>query len=228
MNPYYQLALAALAGIALAPATLTAATVYYDVNDDDDGASSTQAGWLATNPGSSVSFSAVGSGVVLDDRSRTDNGGGAEADMWKDFIFINGSDTTDNTKGMDVTITGLLLNTTYNISVWAYDDSSNDQLGNPRNTLWTGSNGGTSAVLSFTGSGDIDPTSLSDYTASFTGVTDGAGTLILAGRGTAGGVTVAGQPNVFLNGFSLEAVPEPSSAALLGVGGLALLLRRRK
>lgn len=31
-----------------------------------------------------------------------------------------------------------------------------------------------------------------------------------------------------LNGFQIESVPEPSSAALLGLGGLALILRRRK
>jgi len=32
----------------------------------------------------------------------------------------------------------------------------------------------------------------------------------------------------FIQGIQLTTVPEPSSAALLGLGGLALILRRRK
>ena len=35
-------------------------------------------------------------------------------------------------------------------------------------------------------------------------------------------------PSVSIQDFTLTAVPEPSSAALLGLGGLALILRRRK
>jgi len=31
-----------------------------------------------------------------------------------------------------------------------------------------------------------------------------------------------------VSGFKIETVPEPSSAALLGLGGIALILRRRK
>ena len=34
--------------------------------------------------------------------------------------------------------------------------------------------------------------------------------------------------NVTFSNFNLSVVPEPSSAALLGLGGLALLRRRRK
>lgn len=37
-----------------------------------------------------------------------------------------------------------------------------------------------------------------------------------------------GNPGLTLNSVSIDAVPEPSSAALLGLGGIALLLRRRK
>ena len=38
----------------------------------------------------------------------------------------------------------------------------------------------------------------------------------------------AGSNNGVLTGLQIDAVPEPSSAALLGLGGLALILRRRK
>ncbi|NWK54203.1 PEP-CTERM sorting domain-containing protein [Verrucomicrobiaceae bacterium N1E253] len=36
------------------------------------------------------------------------------------------------------------------------------------------------------------------------------------------------QASAFVDNVSLVAVPEPSSAALLGLGGAALLMRRRK
>ena len=37
--------------------------------------------------------------------------------------------------------------------------------------------------------------------------------------------TSDGLNQLMLNGFELSAVPEPSSTALLGLGGLALMLR---
>jgi len=43
-----------------------------------------------------------------------------------------------------------------------------------------------------------------------------------------GGVAAHPGDRVTLDGIGFEVVPEPSSAALLGLGGLALILRRRK
>lgn len=40
--------------------------------------------------------------------------------------------------------------------------------------------------------------------------------------------TASGTPRAYFNGFTMTAVPEPSSTALLGLGGLALILRRRR
>lgn len=40
--------------------------------------------------------------------------------------------------------------------------------------------------------------------------------------------SASGTSDVFVDTVSITAVPEPSSAALLGLGGLALILRRRK
>ena len=45
---------------------------------------------------------------------------------------------------------------------------------------------------------------------------------------TFAGVTFTASDMLVLNGFELSAVPEPSSTALLGLGGLALALRRRR
>ena len=56
----------------------------------------------------------------------------------------------------------------------------------------------------------------------FLGVTpDGSGTIVLA-------TTQPSGTNAAFNGLLIEAVPEPSTTALLGLGGLALILRRRK
>ncbi len=52
--------------------------------------------------------------------------------------------------------------------------------------------------------------------------------------GLSGDLTVDGQvgengaPRGVINGFVIVAVPEPSSAALLGLGGLAFFFRRRR
>jgi len=41
-------------------------------------------------------------------------------------------------------------------------------------------------------------------------------------------VAIAGSTNLEVSAYQLRTIPEPSSAALLGLGGLALILRRRK
>ncbi|MBN1674757.1 MAG: PEP-CTERM sorting domain-containing protein [Kiritimatiellae bacterium] len=38
----------------------------------------------------------------------------------------------------------------------------------------------------------------------------------------------AGAPAAYVNGFMIEAIPEPSTVALFGMGSLILLLRRRQ
>ena len=202
-----------------------AASLLFDVNDDDAG-SPTQAGWIAADATgiNNVTFTAVGlnaagNAVVIDDRDRTGNGGGAEADMWRDFIFANGSNV-DGTSGLDVTVSGLLANAPYNVTIWAYDFFSSADSDAPvptgRRPTWTGSNGGSSAVLEFDGNndsnGDPPPTNLSDFRVGVTAVTDGSGTLTLEGRA---GPDPQFQHNVFINGLELNPVPEPSTFVLL-------------
>ena len=58
------------------------------------------------------------------------------------------------------------------------------------------------------------------YVGAFTGANTSLSTGSVQYTGTAGGNDVAS--------ITFDAVPEPSSTALLGLGGLALILRRRK
>jgi len=209
-----------LAIVVLLASAAPALAALIDVNESG---SSTQSGWTAADASNinNVTFAAVGS-VTVDDRVRTTNGGGAEADMWEDFIFANGSNLTS--EGLDISVSGLLANTTYDVTIWAFDDGSNGG----RSADWTGSNGGTSATLTFPdGPAPVD---LNDYRIDITAITDGAGVFTLEGRTSASGPV--GTHNVFINGFeySTVAVPEPTSALLVVISlfGFGLAAWRRK
>jgi len=192
-------------GVIFATPMIASAGLLYDVNNGATTTTNTLSGWIAATPTNGVTFAAVG-GATIGFRDRgvgnTDGTGADSAnnDMWRDFIFVSGSDAT-GTKGLDITITGLLFSTNYNVRVWAWDDSTST---NPVAT-WNGN--------SLTFPNTPDPASLNDYVVSFTATTDNLGTLVLQGRGVN-----AATNNVFINGFELTAVPEPGSLALLGLG----------
>lgn len=94
----------------------------------------------------------------------------------------------------------------------------------------SGNNAGSWSVT--TGTGDTDNENYGidrDNVLSWTNVASDGGTVVLTGAATA---TADISGNTFRNAgiafASVTAVPEPSSTALLGLGGLALLMRRRK
>ena len=69
----------------------------------------------------------------LDTRDRrTINGGGNEADMWRDFIYVPRSLTA--AEGLDLRVSGLIPFATYPVIVWGYDTSSRDE----RRSTWNG------------------------------------------------------------------------------------------
>lgn len=128
-----------------------AGVLLYDVNNGDT-TSKTAVGWTAATSSNGVTFSAVGSGVSIDSRDREGTTGQASSDatnfaMWNDFIFANGSDLSG--EGMNVEITGLLVNTEYNVQLWAYDD-----LSNPGGSAGITSQWNEAHNLTFLGSGD--------------------------------------------------------------------------
>jgi len=119
----------------------------------------------------------------------------------------DGTYTNNNGSRQTHTFTGLTSGQQYEFQVW-FNDNRNGSTVNA-NTL-TGADGGVELL----GNGQY---AIGTFTADSTGSQD----LTWTETGSiSGGAT--------LNLVQLRAVPEPSSAALLGLGGLALLLRRRK
>lgn len=114
---------------------------------------------------------------------------------------------------LGITITGLSTlsaGQTLTLTAWGMGDSAN------QDTAFTGTYGADiqSANTAFSGTPFVQFTFTSD------GITD---TLVLNAAPGSGG-----ENRSHFSGVSLSVVPEPSSTALLGLGGLALIMRRRK
>lgn len=195
-----------------------------------------QAGWtdapLGNGSGGGVTLTTsaitAGAAVTVDSRNRagsaSDAGGGAEANMWNDFVFANGSFSTRPGSGLSLSLVGLSPNTIYPITIWAFDDASNAQAdGFARATDWSG--GGGSGRLTFPDA--PDPATLADYNITFNSTSDAAGALTITGIVSVTNPSTS--HNVFINGLEVgNAIPEPSGTllSLVGLGGLALRRRR--
>lgn len=131
----------------------------------------------------------------------------------QDGFFINNNNT------VTVAISGLDITKTYNLA--AFGAENLDGPATPSNfTLTVGTTASTlTQVL------DVDANLTTGAAANWSSVTpDAAGNItftVNANGGTSGFRTE-------LNAVRIESIPEPSSAALLGLGVLALAFRRRK
>ncbi|MEZ4355692.1 MAG: PEP-CTERM sorting domain-containing protein [Myxococcota bacterium] len=182
----------------------------------------TTTGLAATSEGIQLSILPLGNPLGARDRG-AQNGGGDENDMWRDFFFIGTEDESipPADRGFDITLSGLVADATYDVTLWAFDFPSVNAgvFGPPRNGDWNGE------ILNFGSTSNTAPESLDEYTLTIRVVADATGTALVQGR-SANGPTIA---SPFLNGLRVDvaAVPEPTTALLMGLGLLALATRRR-
>lgn len=214
--------IATLSLVIFSSSNVSASVLKYDVNcltgqGTTCAEETTQEGWTAVNLNgiNNVTFESVG-GAQLQDRNRglanTDgtNGDVANNDMWRDFVFAYNSGADS---GMDILVSGLLANHMYSVDLWAFDEVSNGS----RNMTWNGK------ALNIPNS--PDPSSLSSQTVSFFALSDASGVLTLSGRvGSPEGACC----NVFVNGFQVTSVPEPTAIVLMALGLFGLRLTSRK
>ena len=207
--------------VALAAVSSTHATDLLAI-DINHGTSPTEAGFTGQNSSGVVHSTTAGDITVsfTGQQGTFDRGasGGVNNDLYRDFIFEN---NTGNSPDITLTLTGpgVAASTDYILTFYAYD--SGDAT---RRTGIAGISGTTGTTLGpVISQGTGVPDTLDEYAVTGTFTSDGAGTLTFGIDGLPGGGERTG-----INGFQLEAVPEPSTTALLGLGGLALILRRRK
>lgn len=132
-------------------------------------------------------------------------GGGTNPALFDDFIFDNSGPFTMTLSG-----SGIAASTDYDMTFWCYYSA---QARNTTITAVSGTTGTTLGPIAF-----VNPTtSLSDNAASGTFTSDSSGNLTFS--------LGAGRPAI--NGFNIT-VPEPATMALLGMGGLMMLRRRRR
>jgi hypothetical protein len=199
--------LAAIAGLALATTSANAALLAVDF-----GGSNVESGFVGQSATSFTHTTTAGDITVGISGQQglftfTTNTGTAHTNLFQDFFFKNGGTIT-----MTLTGPGISANTEYDMTFWAlYAAEARNTTINA--TVGTGPSLGPIAY-------EINPTSLSQNAASGTFTSDSNGDLTFAVSGT--------NSRPALNGFTITAVPEPSTTALLGLGGLALILRRRK
>lgn len=219
------LSIAALALISVA--ATQAATMSIDFNDNDDGPKLTQTGFTAATTGNTTVSTDLGVGESMtvgilltdnDDRDRgavTSGPGLAQSDLLRDFVFRGGS-------GLVLQLSTLKAGT-YSFTGFFHDTTNQQKAGRltvDRDGWSTGALDEEEVVSSFIYSTGTAPTTVG--TASFTFEADGINPVAIVVRSSDGGTAHV------INGFTVTAVPEPSSTALLGLGGFALILRRRK
>jgi hypothetical protein len=183
--------------------TLSAQTLRIDFNDSGVNQSGWQSlartdtalgdSWSKNFPGGiALDVDPIGS-VTLDDRDRgSNNGGGAEASMWRDFLFANGSFSNNPGSGLRLAFTGLQANTEYPVRIWGYDVSSTGG----RAADWSGG-GSATQRLTFTS----QPSSLNDNVITLNVTTDGTGAMTI--NGIVSATNPNGSHNVFVNGLEI-------------------------
>ncbi|MFK7910198.1 MAG: PEP-CTERM sorting domain-containing protein [Akkermansiaceae bacterium] len=254
----YTLALAGVTALAVAPAVNAATTSTtisgFDPNtyfsggvtagiDFDDGTSSnypapTQPGFLSIPASNAKTYNVTTGGITFDidvsnanfgNQNRNRNNVNAGRIMNDFEQWYGGRATAGTPVEAKLTLTGLVANTDYEISLFTYNVGS----GQVTHSFYDGTSSAAPLITTFTTAGTQN-----NY-ATWT-----PGVVITANSGSSSQIDLTIQASEFFNagparfdsrltldGVSViqgATIPEPSSTALLGLGGLALILRRRK
>jgi len=192
---------------ASAPDAPAGGNYWTTVGDNDsvsllDGATGNDTGWdiQVSTPDTAVGFG--GTGI---------DGNGADAPFDQEFATIDGIFSNRETGVATIFFSGLEADTLYKFST--YSD---------RASLWR------KALISTTtgAGGPTDLITVKDTVQEFSITSDASGEIAFTFARKAIEGDTSG--NGVLNALTITAVPEPSSLTLLGLGGLALILRRKK
>lgn len=208
--------LVALIGTVLAAPAL-GAPIFFDMGDGP-----AQTGWTAvpsstlsaTSDGVTITLASTFAGAIGDrDRGPIANGGGTEADMWRDFFFVD----PGVGEGFAVTLSGLVPDASYDLTVWAFDSSSGFPPFSGRTASWEGE------LLNFIHTDP--PETLDDYNVTFRVDADVAGVATFSGLSQ-----IVSEPGAFVNGVRIVEAPEPGTGILVTMAllGLSRASRNRR
>lgn len=138
----------------------------------------------------------------------TNNGAFTESLLLRDCIY---SFNRTNIGGLDVTIEGLVPNTTHRLTIWSFDVGSVTN----RASDWLAN--GVLVKSNYTFNGSVPPASNTQYQFTFNADADSTGRIEIAGRRNPSSVGNAGSPDygVFLNALRIAVVePAPTPTGL--------------
>ncbi len=188
----------------------------------------------------SAKYGTVNGVASMNSRDRgAPSGANNDNDMFRDLLFAGGSGSqVQGENYLQLSLSGLTPGNSYLVATYSFDNSGSHSMNWTATAPTTsgGLNGWWAAApannntfnpptdeqtISWTGGGATPAPAVFNLTA------DGSGDLTVWGWGGSGTVSQSGDTS-YLNGFQIEAVPEPSTIALGVIGISSLLLRRRK
>lgn len=149
--------------------------------------------------------------------------GGAPALTYMPDLFNSSLFSTDRYDAgvpINVTLSGFASNTEYALTFYSY--TSDGYSADPMTVDYTKTGVPGTILGTITWNPSVAPTASNPDSTTFNMTSDGSGQLFISAKAQA-----SNGVGVRLNGFTVSEVPEPTSVALLGLGGLAMLRRRR-
>lgn len=181
-----------------------------------------QPGFTGISPAGTgtTNYNAVSNGITMDmnitgatNTAHRNRGNAGLGNLVRDFGQWFNNTTAD--AEIAFSFTGLELNTHYNISFFVYNAGS----GQMRHNFYEGTSSADPFITQFTtASAPGNPAWTPGVTFSFNSGATGQLDITMQEAGS----------RLNMDGISIVATPEPTSIALLGLGGLALILRRSK